>query len=104
MGTPTPAAVQRSLGDLAENLRTWRKLNGLTQDLLAQRGGISAQTVRALERDPGSVSVENLFRVLRALGVLGGVVSASDPLETDVGRLRADERLPQRVRRRRTAP
>lgn len=45
--------------------------------------------------------MENLFRVLRALGVLDALPKAVDPYESDIGRLRADEQLPERVRPRR---
>jgi hypothetical protein len=72
----------------------------LTQALLAERADVSVPTVRAIETG-AAVSTENLARVLRVLGVLDSVVAAADPLSTDVGRLRADERLPQRVRSRR---
>lgn len=58
-------------------------------------------TLARLERGEGGASVENLFRVLRALGILDGVLTALDPYETDIGRLRADEELPRRVRPRR---
>ena len=40
------------------------------------------------------------LRIFRALGVLDSVPRALDPYETEVGRLRADEQLPQRVRPR----
>jgi len=46
------------------------------------------------------VSIEKLLRIMRALGILDGFARALDPYETDVGRLRSDERLPQRVRPR----
>ncbi|MCP9490149.1 MAG: helix-turn-helix domain-containing protein [Solirubrobacteraceae bacterium MAG38_C4-C5] len=77
---------------------TWRKLRGLTQMQLAERAGVTHTTLRRLEHGQGGVSVENLLRILRALGVLDGLTRALDPYETDVGRLRADEWLPQRVR------
>ena len=44
--------------------------------------------------------MENLLRVARALGVLDLLTKALDPYATDVGRLRADEELPTRVRAR----
>lgn len=77
---------------------TWRKLRGLTQMQLAERAGVTHTTLRRLEHGQGGVSVENLLRILRALGVLDALSGALDPYETDVGRLRADEQLPQRVR------
>jgi hypothetical protein len=42
--------------------------------------------------------LESLIRVARALGVLEELKTALDPYSTDIGRLRADEALPQRVR------
>lgn len=86
--------------DLTENVRTWRRLSDLTQAQLADRAGLHRTTISRIEKGDGAVSAENLLRVLHVLGVLDDVVRAVDPYETDVGRLRADERLPQRVRPR----
>lgn len=85
---------------MADDVATWRKLRGLTQAQLADRAGISRATLLRLERGDGGVSTENLLRVMRALGILDSVVRALDPYATDVGRLRSEERLPQRVRPR----
>jgi transcriptional regulator with XRE-family HTH domain len=85
---------------LAENVRAWRRLSDLTQVQLADRAGLHRTTISRIEQGDGAVSAENLLRVLHALGVLDSVVRAVDPYETDIGRLRADERLPQRVRPR----
>lgn len=75
MRPSTPLAVRRSLQQVADDLATWRKLRG--------------------------VSLENVLRVLRGLGVIEGVTRALDPYESDIGRLRADELLPRRVRPKR---
>jgi hypothetical protein len=45
--------------------------------------------------------VENLLRILRALGIHDLLSDALDPLASDIGRLRAAEGLPRRVRPRR---
>jgi len=90
----------RALRTAADDLATWRKLRGLTQAQLADRAGIARDTVIRLEGGDGGVSSEKLMRVLRALGILEGFLHALDPYETDVGRLRSSERLPQRVRPR----
>jgi hypothetical protein len=50
-----------------------------------------------LENGDGA-SLENVLRVARALGVLDSLVTALDPYATDVGRLRSQEALPERVR------
>jgi transcriptional regulator with XRE-family HTH domain len=96
-----PSAVRRALADSARDLTAWRKLRGLTQAQLADRAGIGLNTLRRLESGDGSVSLENTLRVLRALGILDGFSQALDPYESDVGRLRSDERLPERVHPRR---
>jgi transcriptional regulator with XRE-family HTH domain len=101
---PTPRPVRRALDELGEDLSAWRKLRGLTQAQVADRAGVGANTVRRLEDGQGGVSLENVLRVLRALGVLDGLRTALDPYESDIGRLRSDERLPSRVRPRRLKP
>jgi transcriptional regulator with XRE-family HTH domain len=97
---PVPLPIRRALRDVADDVATWRKLRNLTQAQVADRSGVSRGTLVRLEGGDGGVSVENLLRVLRALGVLDSLPRALDPYESDVGRLRSDERLPQRVRPR----
>lgn len=99
MAGRTPSAVTRALRDLGGHLRSWRKLNGVTQALLAERANVSVPTVQAAEAGR-PVSSQNLARILWVLGVLDVVVGSADPLNSDVGRLRADQLLPQRVRSR----
>lgn len=43
-------------------------------------------------------SFENFLRIARLLGLLDGVQQATDPLNTDIGKLRADEDTPKRIR------
>lgn len=76
----------------------WRKLRGLTQAQLADRANIAVNTLRRLEGGDGGISFENLLRILRGLGIVEELTRALDPYETDLGRLRANEQLPQRVR------
>lgn len=95
---PVPVPVRRAVRQVADAVGAWRKLRGLTQAQLADRSGVSRETVGRLENGDGGVSLVNLLRVLRALGVLDSLPRAIDPYESDLGRLRADERLPRRVR------
>jgi transcriptional regulator with XRE-family HTH domain len=97
---PAPLPVKRALGGLAADIQSWRKLRGLTQAQLADRAGVGRDTVIRLEKGDGAVRVEILLRILYALGILDGLAPALDPYETDVGRLRSEERLPMRVRPR----
>jgi transcriptional regulator with XRE-family HTH domain len=96
-GTRTPVAVSSAERRIGEHLTTWRKLRQLTAAQVADRAGISRYTVMRLENGDG-VSMENLLRVARALGVLDSLVAALDPYTTDWGRLRSQETLPERVR------
>lgn len=99
----TPIAISRALAGLGADITTWRKLRHLTVEQVADRAGISRSTVLRLENGQGA-SVENLLRVARALGVLDLLTKAMDPFSTDIGRLRADEELPTRVRTRKAPP
>jgi transcriptional regulator with XRE-family HTH domain len=96
--SPTPLPVRRSLETIGKHLSAWRKLRNLTEEQVADRAGVSRGTVRRLESGQASVSLENALRVARALGVLDQITDAVDPFSTDVGRMRSEERLPQRVR------
>jgi transcriptional regulator with XRE-family HTH domain len=93
-----PRAVGRGLRVLGEHVSAWRKLQRLTAAQVAERAGISRDTLRTIEQGKGTASTENLLRVLRILGILDSVLDAADPYQTDVGKLRADEILPKRVR------
>jgi transcriptional regulator with XRE-family HTH domain len=98
-----PLPVRRAERQIAQHLVAWRKLRGLTQTQLADRSGVARGTIQRIEAAEKGVSVENLLRVLRGLGLLENLPRALDPLASDVGRLRSDERLPQRVRPRQLA-
>jgi DNA-binding XRE family transcriptional regulator len=95
-----PLPVTRALREVGSALEAWRKLRGLTQAQLASRVGLNRETIARLEKGEGGVSLENVLLVLRALGLQDLLQRALDPYESDIGRLRADELLPQRVRPR----
>jgi len=95
---PTPYVVTAAASEIGAHLATWRKLQRLTAQQLAERAGIARSTLSKLENGDSSVGFDVVLRVARALGVLQRLEDALDPLETDLGRARADERLPKRVR------
>lgn len=94
----TPPAIKRAMRDLSEDTAAWRKLRGLTQAQLADRAGVSRATLARLEQGDGGIGLETMLRILRALGILENLTKALDPYESDVGRLRSGEALPQRIR------
>jgi transcriptional regulator with XRE-family HTH domain len=85
--------------ELGENIRTWRKLLGLTAQQVSERAGISRVTYSKIENGDTGVSLGNMLRVFRSLALTEKVLTATDPYETDLGRARADQILPKRVRR-----
>ena len=99
MPRPSPFRTRKAAADLGEHLRTWRKLQGLTAEQVAERAGVTRQTVGRLERGEPTVGFDVFLNVARALGLLDDIVTATDPYENPLGRARADETLPKRVRR-----
>ncbi len=61
---------------------------------------MSPDTISRIEKGHATPSTLNLLKIADALGILEHLVTAIDPYESDVGRMRASERLPQRVRHR----
>jgi transcriptional regulator with XRE-family HTH domain len=99
----TPVAVASGLRRIGADLATWRRLRRLTAAQVADRAGVSRHTVMRLENGAGA-GLESVLRVARALGVLDSLVAVLDPYATDVGRMRSEESLPERVRPPRPEP
>ena len=97
MSGKTPIPVSRAMRTIASNLDLARRQQRITVELLAERANLSIPTVRKLLNE-GSGSFENFLRVAHILGFLQEVTNATDPLRTPMGRIRAEEDVPQRVR------
>ena len=98
MAGRTPIPVSRAMRTIAANLDLARRQQRITLDLLAERAKLSVPTVRRLLNE-GAGTFENFLRVARILGLLQGVEDATDPLNTPIGRARAEQDVPKRVRR-----
>ena len=59
----------QSPGQLANHLRAWRKVRGLSQAQLGALLGVGQTRVARIEREPTSVSVAQFLEVLNALAV-----------------------------------
>lgn len=90
--------VDRQIADFGDHVRGWRMVLGLTAQQVAERAGITRDTLRKIESGNPSVSFSNVVQVLRALGVLDQTVDAIDPLNSDIGRLRAGNLTRRRAR------
>lgn len=99
MKRPTPVKTILCAKRMGENLTTWRKLRNLTADQLADMSAVSRGTISRLENGDSSVSLATFLNVCNVLDIMPIVEDATNPYETDLGRARADQKLPQRVRR-----
>ncbi|WP_159601294.1 helix-turn-helix domain-containing protein [Agromyces humi] len=90
--------LRADLEALGANITRWRKVRELTAQMVADRAGITRATLRSIEHGEGSARLENVVAVMRVLGFSDLVITATDPLTTDIGRARADWLLPQRVK------
>jgi transcriptional regulator with XRE-family HTH domain len=59
----------RYVSDFGPYLRRLRRVRGLTQDELAERSGLSADTVRRLEHDTFSPSLDTLIKLCEGLSL-----------------------------------
>jgi transcriptional regulator with XRE-family HTH domain len=90
--------IDRQLDEFGEHLRGWRMVLGLTAQQVAERADITRSTLRKIETGEPGVSFGNVAQVLRALGMLDVAIEAVDPLNSDLGRLRADKLTRKRAR------
>lgn len=90
--------IDRQVDEFGEHVRGWRMVLGLTAQQVAERAGITRDTLRKIETGDPSVSFRSVTQVLRALGVLDNVVNVVDPLNSDIGRLRAGNLAKRRAR------
>jgi len=75
MNYPIQTAAQ-----LAPHLRALRSAKGLSQKQLGALLGVGQTRIARIERDPASVSVDQLLKLLSALGVR---VALDDGIATD---------------------
>ena len=88
--------VERILIDLGERIRLARLRRNINAQLLADRAGISRQTLSTLENGSGSVSLATFIQVLFILGLEKDLEEvAKDDL---LGRKLQDLKLPTRRR------
>ena len=77
---------QKMLRQLGENIKLARKRRKLTTIQVAERAGISRNTLYLLEKGSSSVSIGAVFNVLRVLG-----------LQDDFLKLAADDELGRKL-------
>ena len=101
---PLSSRSRRVAATLGEYLVTFRKLQGLTAEQVADRAGITRTTLRRLEHGDPNVGLDVFLEVCRALGILDFVLVGMNPYETALGQalaqsmLEQKRTLPERVR------
>jgi transcriptional regulator with XRE-family HTH domain len=98
---PLSGKAQRTARTLGEYLSTFRRLQGLTAQQVADRAGITRYTLRKLEQGAATVGLDVFLEVCRVLGILDSVLAGMNPYETALGQALAEQnlQLPRRVRR-----
>ncbi len=95
-------AVEEAVIALGANLKAARLRRRLPQSVIAERSGISVNTLSKLENGDCGVTIGNVAGVLNALGLLPLLQDLTSGEQDRVG-MRLDERhLPKRIRRKKT--
>ena len=71
-----------SAPQLSAHLKSLRKARGLTQAQLGALLSVSQNLIADIEKDPGTVSFEQLLRILHALGAQLAVRTATPATDT----------------------
>jgi hypothetical protein len=103
---PTPhhpsIAVRRTLRKIGLDIRDARRRRGLPAGIVADRAFTSRPTLRRIEAGDHTVSIGIYAAVLQALGLLDGLGLLADPSRDEAGLAIASEKLPKRMRLRRS--
>ncbi|MBS3780520.1 MAG: helix-turn-helix transcriptional regulator [Desulfovermiculus sp.] len=91
-------SVRRSLRKLGDDLRKSRIRRKLTMVVLADRAGISRETLSKIQKGDPKVSMGAYAMVVMALGMGTSWMDFADIRNDTYGQIIEDEDLPQRVR------
>jgi len=98
-----PPKVRRSLVKLGVDLATARKKRNLTTMMMAERLGVAKSTYLRVERGEPTVAMGVYAMALFVLGFGDALGEIVDPRRDDHGLLLDIERLPKRVRVKKSA-
>lgn len=91
-------SVRRGLRKLGDDLRKARIRRKLTMAVVADRAGISRETLSKIQKGDPRVSMGAYAMVVMALGMGGSWMEFADIRHDTYGQIIEDEDLPQRVR------
>lgn len=97
-----PLRVRRAIEKLGRDLSMARRRRGISHALMAERAFISPSTLVRVERGDAGVSLGILASILFVLDMTDRLAALADPGQDAVGLALDEERLPQRIRSRRS--
>ena len=97
-----PSAIRRSLAKFGHDLAVARRKRHLTVAMMAQRTGLAKSTYARIEKGDPAVAMGAYAMVLFVLGFGDAFGDLTDPRRDEQGLLLDEERLPKRVRTRKT--
>lgn len=100
LASAPPYAVEMSLKTLGASIRTARVRRGISAGAIAQKIGVTRQTVAEAERGNPTTAVVVYAGLLWALGMVEQLASVAGPESDEEGRALAMRREPKRARTR----
>ncbi len=98
-----PPKVKRALAKLGADIGVARKKRHLTTRMMAERLGVAKSTYFKIEKGDPTVAMGAYAMALFVLGFDTALGEIVDPRHDDQGLLLDAERLPKRIRARKTA-
>lgn len=97
-----PIPVTRALRKLGHDIKDARRRRRIATAIAAERASISKPTLLRIERGDHRVSIGSYATVLFVLGMADRLAELADARNDAVGLQLEEERLPQRIRSRKT--
>jgi DNA-binding XRE family transcriptional regulator len=98
LATALPLPVSRALKKLGADLERARLRRSMSQEMLAERIGVSTKTVQRMEQGYAGIAVQHLARAMQVFGELSRIEQLMDTAQDAIGLMLADSKLPQRAR------
>ena len=97
-----PPPTRRALAKLGKDLVTARRKRRFTVAMMVERMGVATNTYRRVEKGDPTVAMGAYAMALFVLGLGSALGDLVDPKRDEVGLLLDEERLPKRVRLKKT--
>jgi transcriptional regulator with XRE-family HTH domain len=93
-----PLPSVNALRKLGQDISDARRRRRITMALMAERAGITPDTLKQIEKGSPATSIGGYASVLFSLGLTGRLRDIADAKYDLTGRMLEEERLPKRVR------